>query len=91
MMAQFVKKENRVRLCDNMKVRFILDIKYLGSIFLPLKHHEMNHNKPEPTSQGEHACPRCHSVVYCSVECQNEDWRALHRSECAHMLKAYKG
>ncbi|TEB21220.1 hypothetical protein FA13DRAFT_142485 [Coprinellus micaceus] len=55
-----------------------------------MKHHEMNHNKPEPTSQGEHACSRCHCVVYCSVGCQNEDWRALHRLECAHMLKAYK-
>ncbi|KAJ3519078.1 hypothetical protein NMY22_g13364 [Coprinellus aureogranulatus] len=28
------------------------------------------------------ACSSCHSLTYCSVECQKADWDALHRNEC---------
>ncbi|TEB21964.1 hypothetical protein FA13DRAFT_1526508 [Coprinellus micaceus] len=38
----------------------------------------------------ERSCSRCHSVVYCSVECQSEDWQTFHRAECSHMRKQYK-
>ncbi|TEB28759.1 hypothetical protein FA13DRAFT_756989 [Coprinellus micaceus] len=24
----------------------------------------------------------CHSVVYCSRQCQHDDWRVFHREEC---------
>lgn len=39
----------------------------------------------ESKEQAEQACSRCHSVVYCSVECQQEDWKAFHQSECSQM------
>ncbi|KAF6748494.1 hypothetical protein DFP72DRAFT_1074112 [Ephemerocybe angulata] len=34
-------------------------------------------------------CSRCHSVVYCSRQCQREDWRSRHRDECHHMYEDY--
>ncbi|KAJ3505656.1 hypothetical protein NMY22_g17505 [Coprinellus aureogranulatus] len=71
-MHQFVDKEFRVRLCDN------------------LKHYDRMTEPCESKSQAENACSRCHSVVYCSAECQLEDWRAFHRLECAHMSKDYE-
>ncbi|KAF6753406.1 hypothetical protein DFP72DRAFT_901614 [Ephemerocybe angulata] len=27
-------------------------------------------------------CSGCHTTVYCSTECQREDWSSLHREEC---------
>ncbi|TEB21942.1 hypothetical protein FA13DRAFT_1525508 [Coprinellus micaceus] len=27
-------------------------------------------------------CLWCHSVVYCSRQCQHDDWRVFHREEC---------
>ncbi|RXW18772.1 hypothetical protein EST38_g7078 [Candolleomyces aberdarensis] len=27
-------------------------------------------------------CSRCNSVIYCSKQCQREDWKRLHRAEC---------
>ncbi|TEB20069.1 hypothetical protein FA13DRAFT_277279 [Coprinellus micaceus] len=74
-MAGFVDKEKRVRICDN------------------LKHHDRfgTSNSMTLTSQEEHACSRCHSVAYCSVQCQHEDWAALHKAECKHMAKDYAG
>ncbi|KAJ3526032.1 hypothetical protein NMY22_g10332 [Coprinellus aureogranulatus] len=71
-MRQFVEKESRVRLCDN------------------LKHYDKMAEPCESKSQAENGCSRCHSVVYCSAECQMEDWRAFHRLECAKMAKDYQ-
>ncbi|KAJ3531965.1 hypothetical protein NMY22_g7940 [Coprinellus aureogranulatus] len=39
----------------------------------------------------EKICSRCHTVAYCSRECQKEDWKMFHRRECALMwLEYYK-
>ncbi|TEB24321.1 hypothetical protein FA13DRAFT_1325471 [Coprinellus micaceus] len=54
------------------------------------KHYDrVSETAPEAKPQEEHACSRCRSVVYCSAECQREDWRAFHRTECAEMAKEY--
>ncbi|TFK18620.1 hypothetical protein FA15DRAFT_675135 [Coprinopsis marcescibilis] len=34
-------------------------------------------------------CVSCSSVVYCSHDCQNEDWRSCHRKECPYMRLIY--
>ncbi|KAF6753409.1 hypothetical protein DFP72DRAFT_1069395 [Ephemerocybe angulata] len=34
-------------------------------------------------------CSNCHSMIYCSHECQKEDWSALHRDECAPARREY--
>ncbi|KAH6867665.1 hypothetical protein BKA70DRAFT_1414555, partial [Coprinopsis sp. MPI-PUGE-AT-0042] len=35
------------------------------------------------------SCSGCHLVVYCSRECQSEDWNNRHRKECASMRSTY--
>ncbi|KAG2016626.1 hypothetical protein CC2G_009779 [Coprinopsis cinerea AmutBmut pab1-1] len=35
-------------------------------------------------------CSHCHSVVYCSRECQKKDWDQRHRRECHVMLRSYQ-
>ncbi|KAH6901582.1 hypothetical protein BKA70DRAFT_1568408 [Coprinopsis sp. MPI-PUGE-AT-0042] len=34
-------------------------------------------------------CSRCHSVAYCSLGCQEEDWKRRHYKECATMHITY--
>ncbi|KAF6747254.1 hypothetical protein DFP72DRAFT_610640 [Ephemerocybe angulata] len=34
-------------------------------------------------------CQRCHSVTYCSKECQREDWLAFHSKECPALSLEY--
>ena len=36
-------------------------------------------------------CSKCHSVVYCSRDCQARDWGALHHLECRQMHREYLG
>lgn len=36
-------------------------------------------------------CSKCHSVVYCSRDCQGRDWGALHHLECRRMHREYLG
>lgn len=36
-------------------------------------------------------CSRCHFVVYCSEECEKQDWIAFHSRECHKLAKAYQG
>ncbi|KAG2003736.1 hypothetical protein CC2G_004318 [Coprinopsis cinerea AmutBmut pab1-1] len=37
----------------------------------------------DPSTQRNHrACSQCRSVFYCSRECQKEDWKRRHKSEC---------
>ncbi|KAG2010592.1 hypothetical protein CC2G_013405 [Coprinopsis cinerea AmutBmut pab1-1] len=31
------------------------------------------------------ACSGCHTVTYCSTDCQAEDWKNIHRFECAKL------
>lgn len=35
-------------------------------------------------------CSGCHSVVYCSKDCQNADWNNLHRHECREAWAEYQ-
>ncbi|TEB28690.1 hypothetical protein FA13DRAFT_1735514 [Coprinellus micaceus] len=37
----------------------------------------------------EKMCAGCHLLVYCSRECQREDWEARHRDECSDMRENY--
>ncbi|RXW13471.1 hypothetical protein EST38_g12382 [Candolleomyces aberdarensis] len=34
-------------------------------------------------------CSRCHSVIYCSPECQRQDWEQLHHHECPTQSSNY--
>ncbi|TFK24171.1 hypothetical protein FA15DRAFT_669820 [Coprinopsis marcescibilis] len=38
---------------------------------------------------GSKKCTRCSSVVYCSEQCQKEDWKARHKYECDHARVLY--
>ncbi|KAG2003790.1 hypothetical protein CC2G_004367 [Coprinopsis cinerea AmutBmut pab1-1] len=41
-------------------------------------------NRPNRRSNDSlKTCSRCHSVLYCSPECQEEDWSRVHRFECS--------
>ncbi|KAG2010602.1 hypothetical protein CC2G_013414 [Coprinopsis cinerea AmutBmut pab1-1] len=47
-----------------------------------LRHLDKTHGRtPAPLPEPK-ACSRCLCVVYCSTECQTEDWLAIHRFEC---------
>src|SRR5690606_26928882 len=35
-----------------------------------------------PYAMGTKWCAGCKSVSYCSVECQKQDWKRVHREEC---------
>ncbi|TEB27581.1 hypothetical protein FA13DRAFT_1736428 [Coprinellus micaceus] len=55
-----------------------------------LKHRDSVGQGPNITpSAGERLCARCRSVAYCSRECQLEDWRSFHRSECPAMSRHF--
>ncbi|KAF5332826.1 hypothetical protein D9611_005486 [Ephemerocybe angulata] len=56
----------------------------------------IKHLRPcESNHAGEYSslrkCGSCESVVYCSLECQREDWDNGHRVECASLLKLGEG
>ncbi|KAH6906064.1 hypothetical protein BKA70DRAFT_1290545 [Coprinopsis sp. MPI-PUGE-AT-0042] len=36
------------------------------------------------------SCAGCVSVVYCSEECQKEDWESIHKHECLMMAREYQ-
>ncbi|KAH6906029.1 hypothetical protein BKA70DRAFT_1564418 [Coprinopsis sp. MPI-PUGE-AT-0042] len=36
------------------------------------------------------SCAGCLSVVYCSEECQKEDWESVHKHECIMMAREYQ-
>ncbi|KAJ2912552.1 hypothetical protein MD484_g7859, partial [Candolleomyces efflorescens] len=35
-------------------------------------------------------CSRCHSATYCSVDCQEEDWKMFHKHECLSRSYSYQ-
>lgn len=88
--AYFCDKEHRVHLCDNLKVW-----DHCGRLYLELttsfQHGAGNDMAHGQKTQAERTCSGCHSVVYCSSECQKEDWRAFHRKECSQMSKEFEG
>ncbi|KAJ3539024.1 hypothetical protein NMY22_g4921 [Coprinellus aureogranulatus] len=48
-----------------------------------------NINHVDHNQDSFRMCGRCHSVTYCSKQCQREDWAALHRQECAAIRRIY--
>mmetsp|Transcript_396 Transcript_396/g.822 ORF Transcript_396/g.822 Transcript_396/m.822 type:complete len:135 (-) Transcript_396:156-560(-) len=43
--------------------------------------------QPTDPNQRLKRCGGCRVVRYCSVECQNDDWRYSHHLECEEMAK----
>ncbi|KAF6748485.1 hypothetical protein DFP72DRAFT_1074104 [Ephemerocybe angulata] len=68
-----LRRKERVTVCDNLKRHLSSAMVVTGSVSWTL---------PE-------ACSNCHSVVYCSPQCQHEDWNSRHRSECHDMCLDY--
>ncbi|KAH6886670.1 hypothetical protein BKA70DRAFT_1573859 [Coprinopsis sp. MPI-PUGE-AT-0042] len=46
-------------------------------------------HEPSPNPQSR-LCSNCRLVLYCSVECQREDWEKRHRAECNVMRCTYR-
>ncbi|KAH6899166.1 hypothetical protein BKA70DRAFT_1314568 [Coprinopsis sp. MPI-PUGE-AT-0042] len=51
-----------------------------------------DNNKLHKSSLRPHSrsCSNCRLVVYCSTECQREDWRKRHRAECSIMRSTHR-
>ncbi|KAF6741998.1 hypothetical protein DFP72DRAFT_1179843 [Ephemerocybe angulata] len=74
--SEFLKRTRRVQLCDN------------------LDHDDMVASSPGSTTvlrigKKQQTCSSCHSVVYCSRECQKRDWIQRHRNECKDFHEVY--
>ncbi|KAJ2912142.1 hypothetical protein MD484_g8271, partial [Candolleomyces efflorescens] len=48
-----------------------------------------HHRWQEAAGSDVRQCSRCHSVVYCSQQCQRNDWGQYHRYECSTQLAQY--
>ncbi|KAF5311706.1 hypothetical protein D9611_009555 [Ephemerocybe angulata] len=68
-----LRKEEWVTVCDNLKRHLAPEMVGTGLV---------NYALPK-------TCSNCHSVVYCSPQCQREDWSARHRKECREMCIDY--
>ncbi|KAF6754752.1 hypothetical protein DFP72DRAFT_898690 [Ephemerocybe angulata] len=67
-------KGNAFGICDNIFVRL--------SIFL--------HPQEDGKAHMSRECSGCHMSIYCSKECQLEDWkRSRHQDDCVHLAKFY--
>ncbi|KAJ3531607.1 hypothetical protein NMY22_g8087 [Coprinellus aureogranulatus] len=66
--GEFLKIGDRIKICDN------LDHKNTARPMIPCSGRQ---------SKRPQTCSKCHSVVYCSRECQKRDWEQLHRYECS--------
>ncbi|KAJ3543355.1 hypothetical protein NMY22_g3170 [Coprinellus aureogranulatus] len=62
-------RASRIRVCDN------------------LDHHRVHNSAVVHAPKGgtSKACACCHTVVYCSTQCQTYDWKKRHRDECRSM------
>lgn len=91
--GEMLVDERQESLCDNMKVSETTKYLSIDEGILTLSQHKdrVIRSGRVTSDLPERSCSRCHSVVYCSVECQSEDWRAFHRAERPHMRKQYKG
>ncbi|KAG2016621.1 hypothetical protein CC2G_009775 [Coprinopsis cinerea AmutBmut pab1-1] len=49
-----------------------------------------DHDSASPMKTSPKSCSGCHSVVYCTTACQNQDWSTRHRDECAVMNRSYR-
>ncbi|KAJ2915090.1 hypothetical protein MD484_g5325, partial [Candolleomyces efflorescens] len=58
-----------------------------------LEHHNRAGTLVSPSDkdgkQDLKTCGRCRYATYCSAECQHEDWKLLHRNECAGHWSSY--
>lgn len=54
-------------------------------------YHTRKHGEKTLNSYTPKECARCRSVIYCSRECQKEDWEEYHRYECEHMSRDSAG
>ncbi|KAF5340952.1 hypothetical protein D9611_005842 [Ephemerocybe angulata] len=72
---------NKIALCDNLQVSAIMG----GS-----QHHTMGVTHLGDVRSAQ--CSQCHSVVYCSSQCQQHDWKMIHRDECGarHIDRIYQ-
>ncbi|KAJ3535322.1 hypothetical protein NMY22_g6542 [Coprinellus aureogranulatus] len=52
-----------------------------------LDHDSTNHTRSRAMKQQ--TCSKCHSVIYCSTDCQKQDWAKRHREECRATHAAY--
>ncbi|KAH6899387.1 hypothetical protein BKA70DRAFT_1314264 [Coprinopsis sp. MPI-PUGE-AT-0042] len=48
-----------------------------------------NNKQHNETHWRAKTCSGCHMVVYCSQDCQKQDWNERHRRECQGMRQAY--
>ncbi|KAJ3540320.1 hypothetical protein NMY22_g4342 [Coprinellus aureogranulatus] len=88
--GEFLKIGDRIKICDNLDVGILLIFPrtrlVLKHIFCRFQHE--NTARPMIPRSGRKSkrpqtCSKCHSVVYCSRECQKRDWEQLHRYECS--------
>lgn len=73
---QKAEEGSQIDLCDNPKVR-TSHLPLTPAFSSQLQHH---HNNKDPGSPKE--CSHCQVVVYCSRQCQREDWDSFHKEEC---------
>ncbi|KAJ2914748.1 hypothetical protein MD484_g5673, partial [Candolleomyces efflorescens] len=72
----FLDSNLTVHICDNFQCPHIpLQSPYIA---------KRTAGRPVPKS-----CSGCHSVIYCTPDCQKVDWKAKHKKECAVMRRSY--
>ncbi|KAF5332494.1 hypothetical protein D9611_005477 [Ephemerocybe angulata] len=50
--------------------------------------HQLRPQSSSPGS-GSKKCSGCSTMIYCSVECQEDDWENMHKSECRSLRVEY--
>ncbi|KAJ3497653.1 hypothetical protein NMY22_g19677 [Coprinellus aureogranulatus] len=60
-------------------------LKNVGTKMVSLCHNLNHHYKKNITAPFQaKECSNCRLAVYCSTDCQKEDWDTFHKRECAH-------
>ena len=87
--SRYLDKSTWAHICDNAKVSVLPRAFTTVQVLIPPP--SVRHSIRVPGNREDmfqKKCSRCHSVVYCSSECQREDWNAFHRRECSHLAKS---
>ncbi|KAF5309715.1 hypothetical protein D9611_014444 [Ephemerocybe angulata] len=50
---------------------------------------QLRPNSSESTVPASKKCSGCSTVIYCSVQCQEDDWAEMHQSECSRLRVEY--
>ncbi|KAF6757883.1 hypothetical protein DFP72DRAFT_889273 [Ephemerocybe angulata] len=74
-MFQYIRWDARPVVCDNIN-----HSQHQGLPALP----------EVAMMQYDKKCSGCRTALYCSQECQSEDWKARHDRECTYMGRDYK-